>query len=213
MSDAFRHVGAAFRWPDEQAACSNPYIVPTLTRWLRQAGAVRVLDLGCGNGALTNQLAQSGFDMTGVDASESGIRIARRRSPGVELVHAWLEDPLPKDLWGCFDTVVSIEVIEHLFAPRVVLERAREALQTGGRLLLSTPYHAYLKNLALAFAGRFDRHCDPLSDGGHIKFFSKATLSELLRSESFMPLRVARVGRRIAPLAKSMLIEAQMERR
>jgi 2-polyprenyl-3-methyl-5-hydroxy-6-metoxy-1,4-benzoquinol methylase len=212
MSDAFRHVGGAFRWPDEQPACSNPF-VPTLTTWLREAGAVRVLDLGCGNGSLTIQLAKAGFAMTGVDASESGIRIARERSPGVECIHAWLEDPLPQDLWGRFDTVVSVEVIEHLFAPRVVLERAREALETGGRLLLSTPYHGYLKNLALALAGRFDRHCDPLSDGGHIKFFSKATLFELLRRESFTPLRIARVGRRVAPLAKSMLIEAQMELR
>ena len=78
--------------------------------------------------------------------------------------------------WGTFDTVLSAEVVEHLFLPRELFARAREALGDGGRLVVTTPYHGYAKNLALAVFGQFDQHWVPLSDYGHIKFFSKATL-------------------------------------
>ena len=43
--------------------------------------------------------------------------------------------------------------------------------------MLSTPYHGYLKNLALAVSGRMDRHFTALHVGGHIKFFSIETLT------------------------------------
>jgi 2-polyprenyl-6-hydroxyphenyl methylase/3-demethylubiquinone-9 3-methyltransferase len=73
---------------------------------------------------------------------------------------------------------------------------------------VSTPYHGYLKNLALALSGKLDKHFTALWDGGHIKFFSIATLGQLLREAGFKDLRFVRVGR-IPPLAKSMLAIAK----
>jgi len=59
-------------------------------------------------------------------------------------------------------------VIEHLFLPRALLRFAAKVLKPSGSLILSTPYHGYLKNLALALTGKLDKHFTVLWDGGHI---------------------------------------------
>ena len=78
-----------------------------------------------------------------------------------------------------------------------------------GRLILSTPYHGYLKNVALAVSGRLDAHHTVLWDGGHIKFFSRRTLEEMLRQGGFKPLEFVGAGR-LPYLWKSMVISAEV---
>ena len=73
----------------------------------------------------------------------------------------------------------------------------------GGTAILSTPYHGYWKNLALALSGKLDRHFTALWDHGHIKFWSMKTLALLLEAAGFCDIRFARVGR-IPALAKAM---------
>lgn len=209
MSDnTLRHQGLSMEgWTDVPTA-AHPYLAPTLIKWLRNAGAETVLDLGCGNGTLTMRLAAEGFRPTGIDGSESGMRVAQEQAGGrVTFRRGWIEDPLPPDLHHQFDAVIAMEVIEHLPRPRVLCERVVEAVRPSGRFILSTPYHGYLKNLALALVDQFDEHWHPLRDGGHIKFFSPATLTELLEQEGFAVARLARLGR-VPPFAKSMIVEA-----
>lgn len=81
----------------------------------------------------------------------------------------------------------------------------------GGRAIVSTPYHGYLKNLAIALSGKFDRHFTALWDHGHIKFWSRHTLTMLLAEAGFNVVDFDRVGR-IPALAKSMILVAQRPR-
>ena len=168
-------------------------------------GVQSICDLGCGNGHITGRLAALGYRVTGVDASASGIQIARRAYPGVEFVHA-LSD---RDLnLGQFDLVISSDVIEHLYRPADLLEAAVTQLKPDGQILLGTPYHGYLKNLVLAATGKMDAHFSVLHDGGHIKFFSVNTLSKLMRGHGFDDLSFTFYGR--APwLWKNMICHAR----
>jgi 2-polyprenyl-3-methyl-5-hydroxy-6-metoxy-1,4-benzoquinol methylase len=74
-----------------------------------------------------------------------------------------------------FDLVISTEVVEHLYAPRSYAAGCFEALRPGGRFICSTPYHGFIKNLALAMLNKWDSHASPLWDGGHIKLWSRKT--------------------------------------
>jgi 2-polyprenyl-3-methyl-5-hydroxy-6-metoxy-1,4-benzoquinol methylase len=94
-----------------------------------------------------------------------------------------------------FDLIVSTEVIEHLYAPRPFVDGCLKALRPGGRLILTTPYHGYLKNLVLAIAGKWDRHADPLWDGGHIKLWSRKSLTRLLEERGFHNVQFRGAGR------------------
>jgi 2-polyprenyl-6-hydroxyphenyl methylase/3-demethylubiquinone-9 3-methyltransferase len=81
-------------------------------------------------------------------------------------------------------------------------------LEPGGLAIVSTPYHGYWKNLALAAMGRMDSHFTALWDHGHIKFWSIKTLGALLREVGFVDLRFHRAGR-VPALAKSMIAVAR----
>ena len=168
-------------------------------------GVRSICDLGCGNGHISGRLAALGYDVTGVDASASGIEIARRAYPDVEFVHSLIDHDLNLKQ---FDLVISSDVIEHLYRPSDLLEAAVSLLKPGGQILLGTPYHGYLKNLVLAATGKMDTHFSVLHDGGHIKFFSVNTLSKLMRAHGFEDLSFTFYGR--APwLWKNMICHAR----
>ena len=107
-----------------------------------------------------------------------------------------------------FDSITCVEVIEHVYAPRDVLRTLVTLLKPGGSLVVSTPYHGYLKNAAVALSGRFDHHFDPLWDDGHIKFFSRRTLAAALHDAGLVGIRISGVGQ-LPYLWKSMLATAR----
>jgi 2-polyprenyl-3-methyl-5-hydroxy-6-metoxy-1,4-benzoquinol methylase len=198
-----------FVWSEQGLSEAHKYILPVLLPWLEQRNARRVLDIGCGNGALTNEVSKAGLGVVGVEVSESGIAIAQRSYPRIRFLNCGVDSPLPDSLRENFDAVISVEVIEHLALPRLLFERAKEALCPGGSLFVTTPYHGYWKNLALALFNRFDEHWHPLRDFGHVKFFSADTLSLLFAEQGFKVARSARVGR-VPQFAKSMIFEGVM---
>lgn len=157
----------------------------------------QVCDLGCGNGYLSGLLGRRGYRVVGVDASESGIEIARREhGERGKFICARIDRELPAALGGeRFDAVISGDVIEHLYRPADLVECARELLKPGGWLVLSTPYHGYLKNLALSVLDGWDAHHTVGWDGGHIKFFSVKTLSSLVAGNGFDVCRFDYFGR------------------
>lgn len=156
----------------------------------------RICDLGCGNGYMAGRLAELGYDVTGVDASESGIAIARANFAKATFLQASV-DFTPGDSKGLkdFDLVVSSDVIEHLYRPSDLIEAAGSVLKPNGHIVIGTPYHGYLKNVVLSLTGKMDAHFASLDDGGHIKFFSVKTLSELLTSHGFSDLKFTFYGR------------------
>ena len=145
-----------------------------------------------------------GHQVLGIDASESGIALARSHFPDCQFIQASIYDLPFAVLQPPFDLVISIEVIEHLLCPKELVRVARKVLKRDGRLIISTPYHGYLKYLALAVSGKMDRHLTVLWDGGHVKFFSPTTLTNLLKSEGFAEPSFHFVGR-LPFLWKSML--------
>ena len=100
---------------------------------------------------------------------------------------------------------MSLEVMEHVYAPRSFAKCVNQLLEPGGIGLISTPYHGYTKNLALAVTGKLDAHFTALWDHGHVKFWSVKTFTSLFAEQGLRVRTVVRVGR-IPMLAKSMLV-------
>ena len=186
----------------------HAYLLPAVKQMLASSGTTdrRLFDCGCGNGSFGHKLVEDGWEVTGVDPSEDGVTIAKKHFPDVRVEFGSTEEDLAAR-FGTFPVVISLEVVEHVYAPREYISRIRDLLEPGGSVILSTPYHGYLKNLAIAITDKWDHHHTVLWDHGHIKFWSVATLSELLHESGFKVEDVARVGRMPA-LAKSMVIRA-----
>ena len=169
---------------------------------------LRILDLGCGNGSLSNVIAEQGYEVVGVDNSAPGIAIARESFPECQFIQADIYALPEVELLYSFDVVLAIEVIEHLLYPKELAKAAKKCLKPGGTLIISTPYHGYLKNLILAITGKMDTHFTVLWDNGHIKFFSVKTLSKVLEIEKYTDIDFRFAGR-FPYLWKSMLCSSK----
>lgn len=169
-----------------------------------------ILDLGCGNGHLVNYLLSQGYNAYGTDASEDGITIARKLNPDRFFIQDLSTGKLPHELQKLtFDTIISTEVIEHLYDPDGFINFCKQALKGNGEIIISTPYHGYLKNLSLSLLNKWDAHFSPMWHGGHIKFWSKATLSTILTKAGFTVIAFKGCGR-FPYFWKSMIIKAKI---
>jgi len=192
-----------YPYRDTAPTSAHQYLAPALRRLLRGG---RILDLGCGNGSLTAAVIPVGAEVHAVDLSSSGIRHAAAAFPQIRFHCLDVTGDLSAiPGFGSFDAVISAEVVEHLYQPRKLVTNAWHALRPGGSFIITTPYHGYWKNLALALSGKLDAHFTALWDCGHIKFWSRRTLTQLLEEGGFQVERFLGVGR-LPFLWKSMIL-------
>jgi len=202
---------SGYRYADHSLNSSHDYLLPAVTTILtdRFTSCKRIFELGCGNGSVANALSELGFQVTGVDTSEEGIAQAHCFYPNLNLHYGSAYEDL-RNKYGQFPLVISLEVVEHVYFPRKFAKTVYDLLEPGGTAIISTPYHGYWKNVALALSGKMDAHFTALWDHGHIKFWSPKTLQSLLREAGFKDILFKRVGR-IPTLAKSMIALAGKE--
>jgi 2-polyprenyl-3-methyl-5-hydroxy-6-metoxy-1,4-benzoquinol methylase len=195
-----------YRYANTEHCHAHAYLLPTISKLL-PATPCRVFELGCGNGAFAGWLAERGFDVVGVDPSTDGIALARQSFPQCDLRVGSSDDNLAAT-FGAFPVVTSLEVVEHVYSPKRYSAALFDLVEPGGMAIISTPYHGYAKNVALAVSGKLDSHFTALWEGGHIKFWSRATLSRLLTEAGFASVEFHHVGR-VPMFAKSMVAVAR----
>lgn len=195
-----------YGYEDGGISTAHPYLLPVVDHIVSKLNPKKIFDLGCGNGAVGNNLSRYA-PVTGVDPSTSGVAVANRVYPHLKICVGSAYDDLAS-IYGAFPLVVSLEVVEHLYDPKLYARNVFQLVEPGGHAVISTPYHGYLKNLGMAVTGKLDTHFTALWDGGHIKFFSVKTLTKLLKEVGFVDLSFRYAGR-IPSLARSMIVTAK----
>ena len=193
---------SSYGYKDCAPAHTASYLMPDVESLLESLGnGKRVFEIGFGNGANAARLRDLGYEVTGVEPSLQGYEMASHLDLNL---HQGSTDEDLAERFGRFPIVISLEVIEHVFSPATYARRVNDLLEPGGIAIISTPYHGYLKNLALALTGKMESHFTALWEGGHIKFFSRRTLGIAFARFGLEEIAFRRVGR-VAPLAKSMI--------
>jgi 2-polyprenyl-3-methyl-5-hydroxy-6-metoxy-1,4-benzoquinol methylase len=102
----------------------------------------KILDMGCGDGALTYLVAREGYDVTGIDNSKEGIEIAKNKFIEYHLEPKFiLSDVIDTELeTEKYDVIFSSDVIEHLVVPEKIVAEAHRLLKSDGTFILTTPY-------------------------------------------------------------------------
>lgn len=143
----------------------------------------KTLDVGCGEGVFTRELALRGFDVTGVDVDVDAIAAAEHNKKLLQVeyqtrvgdaAHLPFAD-------GSFEQVISTDVIEHVAEPITALREIRRVLKPGGTFVVTVPTPKYLAHPFFNYD--FSQH---LKNIGHIHhgWFSEE-FARMLASANF----------------------------
>ena len=155
----------------------------------------RVLELGPAAGHVTRVLVERGCEVTGIEIDP---RAAAGLEGIAECVVGDLGDPaivLRAARGRTYDVVLAGDVLEHLPDPLPALRACRRVLGAGGYVVVSVPNIAHA-DIALSLAqGEFRYNDWGLLDRTHVRFFTLASLTELLERTGFVAIEVRRIVR------------------
>ncbi|MET0595113.1 MAG: class I SAM-dependent methyltransferase [Polyangiaceae bacterium] len=154
----------------------------------------RVLELGCGAGCVSSDLARAGYDVIGIDGHRSLLAVACTRAPQARFFCHDLRRGLPDLERGSFDVVALFDVIEHLDDPLRALSDAASLAKPGGYVVGTVP-------ALMSLWSSIDEHA------GHKIRYSQQTLAETLAG-----VRGAHVTE-IAPFFRSLVPLVWLQRR
>ena len=156
-------------------------------------GNKRVLDIGCATGYLARALVAQGCTVSGVeydaDAAEAGAagtRPAVGRRPRERLI--WSSSSARDQ----FDALIFGDVLEHLRDPLAVLRKARPLLARGGCVVISVPNIAHGAARLALLKGRWEYRQLGLLDTTHLRFFTLASVRDMLREAGLAAVEVRR---------------------
>jgi SAM-dependent methyltransferase len=112
----------------------------------------KILDLGCGDGALTEKLVATGADVVGVDASAAMVEAARAKGLNAEVMDG---GALTFD--GVFDAVFSNAALHWMLDPNAVIAGVRRALKPGGRFVAEFGGHGNVAAITVALIAALER--------------------------------------------------------
>jgi 2-polyprenyl-3-methyl-5-hydroxy-6-metoxy-1,4-benzoquinol methylase len=149
-----------------------------------------VLDVGCGEGALAPGLRASGATrLTGIEVVPQAAEAARADYD--EVFAGAVEDAL-SELRGPFDTVLCLDVLEHLVGPGSVLRALRERVAPGAWLQVSIPNARHLSLVRdLVLRGTFGYTEWGHRDNTHLRWFTRRDMVDLLGETGWAVERVS----------------------
>lgn len=152
-----------------------------LKKYLRRSNSLEVLEIGTGSGFFLDFAKEYFPDsrFSGVEYDERLIVETLRRAPYAKLVQGNAESfDLGK---GCYDLVVSFQVIEHLYSPGAMLDNVRAHLKPNGIFLVTTPNLSGLG--ARWMRGKWHGYRDD-----HVSLKGMKEWTQLITSHGFTPL-------------------------
>jgi 2-polyprenyl-6-hydroxyphenyl methylase/3-demethylubiquinone-9 3-methyltransferase len=115
---------------------------------------LRILDIGCGGGILSEPLARLGASVVGADPAETNIEVAKlhARQSGLDIDYRMTTAEALADAGEKFDIVLAMEVVEHVADVELFVARCAEMVKPDGFMIVAT-LNRTLKSFGLAIVG------------------------------------------------------------
>lgn len=208
---SFQQHGSAF-WdahgPYRTLHQINPARLQFIERFVDLQG-LRVLDVGCGGGILSEALAERGATVVGIDLAESALQAAEAHLAG-QAVEYRLESSRDAAARGeSFDAVTCMEMLEHVADPAAVLRDIHALLKPGGWAFFSTVNRTMKARLGAVYAAEYLLRLVPQGTHQYDWFIRPAELARMATRAGLTP--VAFCGMDYLPLRQSARLSRNLD--
>ena len=208
---SFQQHGSAFwdvQGPYRTLHQINPARLQFVERFVVLSG-LRVLDVGCGGGILSEALAERGASVLGIDLAESALQAAEEHRAG-QAVEYRLESSRETAARGeVFDVVTCMEMLEHVADPAAVLRDIHALLKPGGWAFFSTINRTLKARLGAVYAAEYVLRLVPQGTHQYDWFIKPAELSRMAERAGLTP--VAFCGMDYLPLRQSARLSRNLD--
>ena len=164
------------------------YIQDTLNK--KKLNKLKILDVGCGGGLVSEGIAKLGADVTGIDFIEENIRVAKKHAKQSKLEINYIVKDFEKErLTSKYDVIIIFEVLEHLENWKFFLEKIQKNLKPNGVLITSTINRNLIsKFLTIDLAENFLKWI-PRNTHNYYKFIKPEELKDNLTANNFKKIK------------------------
>ena len=178
----------AHRWWDRESEFKplhdmNPLRLDYIERFSPMQG-LKILDVGCGGGILSEGMARAGASVTGIDMGEAPLSVAKLHLLESQLEVEYRQIPveaLADEQAGSYDIITCMEMLEHVPDPASTIEACSRLVKPEGHLFFST-INRNLKSYMMAIIGaEYVLNLLPKGTHEHDKFIKPAELERWCR--------------------------------
>ena len=159
---------------------------------LQSLKALKILDIGCGGGLVCEPLARLGALVTGIDADQNAIDVARMHAAKSGMANAPVytctnSEEMVEKSKGQFDVVLALEIVEHVADVPVFVQNVTDLCKPGGVIIFSTLNKTIKSMLMAKVAAEYILRWVPAGTHDWNKFMRPSTLSNALRQAGATP--------------------------
>ena len=208
---SFQQHGSAFwdvQGPYRTLHQINPARLQFVERFVVLSG-LRVLDVGCGGGILSEALAERGASVLGIDLAESALQAAEAHRAGQAVEYRLESSRETAERGEVFDVVTCMEMLEHVADPAAVLRDIHALLKPGGWAFFSTINRTLKARLGAVYAAEYLLRLVPQGTHQYDWFIKPAELSRMAERAGLTP--VAFCGMDYLPLRQSARLSRNLD--
>ena len=160
----------------------------------RPLEGLSILDIGCGGGLLCEPLSRLGANVTGIDASKQNIEAAsihaKNNNLNINYIHTTVEE---LDIKGSFDTILNMEVVEHVNNVNLYIKSCYKLLKKNGLMFTATLNRSFISYIKAIIGAEYILRWLPIGTHDWNKFIKPEELEKFLSDEKFSTLDVPQV--------------------
>ena len=168
---------------------------------LRPLSGINILDIGCGGGLLSEPMSRMGANVTGIDASDKNIKIAKLHSKKNKLkINYYCSSPEKLKITKKFDVILNMEIVEHVEDIDFFLKSCSKLLKKNGLMFVAT-INKTLKSYLFAIVGaEYILRWLPIGTHDWNKFITPSELEIIVNKKNFITDEV--FGMKFNPLTR-----------
>ena len=152
---------------------------------------INILDIGCGGGLISEPLARLGGSVTGIDASEKNIKVAKTHAKKNNLKIQYLNtSPEKLEVDEKFDVILNLEIVEHVENVNLFLRSCNKLLKKNGIMFTATLNRTLTSYVKAIIGAEYILRWLPIGTHDWNKFIKPEELEKLLTEEKFKTIDI-----------------------